>query len=272
VPGLETHAGDGPPSGVWGARGGSPAAGDSAWARYRALSARHRPERVTTRILLACSSGVMAGGITTWWGGLAAATATVAVHTVWERHRPGPVTNWRHGAMAERRTGRHLATLDPAAFRVLHDRALADAPATNLDHLVIGLTGIYVIASRRWRPGVRLWADHRRLWAGSRPVTDLHAGMVRTSWTVAELLADELEYEVAVSPVVAVHGARVPRSGLCHRGLVCQRARRVPGFLGRHPVVFTTAEVAMITLVAERVFPPMPLCSEPTWWGRSADA
>jgi hypothetical protein len=209
------------------------------------------------RLVLAASNAVIVGGLSTWWAGLAAALATLAVHVVYLRNRPGAVTSWRHGAMAERRTGRVLATLDPGAFRVLHDRALPGLPATNLDHLVIGLTGVYAIASRRWTLGVRLWSDHRRLWAGSRPVVNLQVAVVRAAHTVAELLAAELDHEVPVSPVVAVHGARVPRGGLRFGGVMFQRARRVPRFIDAHPVVLTSAQVAMITVAAERAFPPM---------------
>lgn len=209
------------------------------------------------RLVLAGSNAVVVGGLSNWWAGLAAALATLAVHVLYLRNRPGPVTSWRHGAMAERRTGRVLASLDPGGFRVLHDRALPGLPAANLDHLVIGLTGVYVIVSRRWTLGVRLWSDHRRLWAGGRPVANLQVAVVRAAHTVAELLAAELDDEVAVAPVVAVHGARVPRGGLRFGGVMFHRSRRVPRFIGAHPVVLTSAEVAMITVAAERAFPPM---------------
>ncbi|MBC6468001.1 nuclease-related domain-containing protein [Actinomadura alba] len=209
------------------------------------------------RLALAVSNAVIVGGLGNWWAGMAAALATSAVHVVYLRNRPGPVTSWRHGAMAERRTGRVLAALDPGKFRVLHDRALPGLPATNLDHLVVGLTGVYAISSRRWTLGIRLWSDHRRLWAGSRPVVNLQVAVVRAAHTVGELLADELGHELSVSPVVAVHGARVPRGGLRFGGVVFQRARRLPRLLDAHPVVLTSAQVTMITAAAERAFPPM---------------
>jgi hypothetical protein len=209
------------------------------------------------RLALAASNAVIVGGLGNWWAGMTAGLATLAVHIIYLRNRPGPVTSWRHGAMAERRTGRVLATLDPGRFRVLHDRALPGLPATNLDHLVIGLTGVYVIASRRWTFGIRLWSDHRRLWAGSRPVVNLQVAVVRAAHTVGELLAAQLGHQISVSPVVAVHGARVPRAGLRFGGVVFQRVRRVPRLIDARPVVLTSAQVAMITAVADRVFPPM---------------
>jgi hypothetical protein len=252
VPGRRAEAGGGRPYG-----GGASAAGASAWARYRALSTEHRQARMVMRCVFAGTSGVVAGGVMTWWAGLIMAAAVLTMHSIYLHNRPGPVRSWRLGALAERRTARRLATLDPAAFRVLHDRALPGAPSANLDHLVIGLTGAYVIASRQWTWGVRLWSDRHRLWVGGRPIIHLQAAAARASQVVAERLTADLDHDVPVFPLVAVHGARVPRSGLRHGGVVFHRARRVPRFLHQRPVVFTSAQIAEIAIAAERAFPPM---------------
>jgi Nuclease-related domain len=236
---------------------GAAGAGASAWDRYRVLSAEHRQERVLVGVVLAGTAGVAAGGLWDWRAGLVTAVATLAAHTYHLRNRPGAATNWRRGAVAERRTGRRLATLDPAAYHVLHDRALPGAPATNLDHLVVGLTGIYSIASRRWPPGVRMWVDRRRLWAGHRPVTRVPRLAAMAARTVADLLGTELDYEVEVWPYVAVHGARLPRSGLLAGGVEFQRAKRLPRLIHENPVIFTSEQVATIAAAAERVLPPM---------------
>ena len=225
------------------------------------LSARHRRQRLVMRGVFAIGNGVVAAGLSTWWAGLAVAAVTMLAHAIYLRGRPGNVTSWRLGAMAERRTGRLLARLDPQGFRVLHDRALPGVPAANLDHLVIGLTGVYAVVSRRWTRGVRLWSDHRRLWAGNRPIVNVHAAVARAAHTVGESLAAELGREVAVTALVAVHGARVPREGLRFGGVLFHRARRLPDLLRAGPVVFTSAEVAEIAAAAERAFAPMlPAC------------
>ncbi|MFI0352323.1 nuclease-related domain-containing protein [Actinomadura sp. 9N407] len=258
---------------------GASGAGDSAWSRYRVLAARDRRERVLVRAVLACAAGVVAAGIGVWWAGIAVAVAAFAGLAAYERARPGVVTDWRRGALAERRTGRRLARLDPAAFHVLHDRALpgdlapdrpdrpdrpdgqgrhaAGEPATNLDHLVIGLTGVYAIASRRWRRGVRLRSGQGRLWVGSRPAGNAHGAASRAAGTVGDLLSGELDYTLQVEAVVAVHGARVPRDGLVHGGVELRAARTLPGAIARRPVIFTSAQVATIAAAAERALPPM---------------
>ncbi len=239
-------------------RGTYGGAGASAWARYRLLAAQHRQERLIVEAALAGAAGAAAAGFAGWTAGLAVACVVAAGHAWYVRRRPGALAGWRSGALAERRTARLLARLEPASYHVLHDRALPDAPAANLDHLVIGMTGIYAITSRRWSGWPpRLRADRRRLRLGDRPLPSLPGAAVRAGRSVAAVLAAELDHEVLVTPLVAVQGARLPVSGLRFGEVVFQPVRRVPAFIREHPVVFTSAQVATIAAVAERVLPPM---------------
>lgn len=231
-------------------------AGASAQARYRAMRAVYRQERLVARLALAGVAGSMTAGLFTWPAGAAVAAGVLLAHTFYLRVRPDPVTRWRRGAAAERRTGRRLSRLDPAYFHVLHDRALPDGSRTNLDHLVIGITGVYAIASRRWPPLTRLRADER-LWAGHRPMTRLITMTRRASRVVAERLSEEVGRETEVVAVVAVHGSRLPHAGILFEGVTLHRAKRVNRLIQRQPAVFTTAQVAALAAAAERILPPM---------------
>jgi hypothetical protein len=231
-------------------------AGASAHARYRIMRAEHRQERVVARLALAGVAGLMAAGLFDWLPGMSVAIAVLLAHTLYLRIKPNPVTRWRRGAAAERRTGRHLSRLDPAYFHVLHDRALPDASRTNLDHLVVGLTGVYAIASRTWPPLTRLRADDR-LWAGPRPMTRLLARTKGAARTVADRLADDLGHDVEVTAIIAVHGTRLPHAGILFDGVTLHRAKRVQRLIQRQPAVFTTVQVAAIAAAAERILPPM---------------
>lgn len=234
-------------------------AGASATYRYRALAAEHRWERWTVRTVVAAGSGVIAAGLSAWWAGLVVAALFICGHVAYVRFRPGSVASWRRGALAERRTGRRLARLDPAGFHVLHDRALPGGPRpmANLDHLVIGLSGVYAIASRRFRVTARLRVEERRLWVGSKPVVGVTRLAVRAADVVADLLSEELGQDVRVTPLVVVHGARVPRDGVEHRGVLFCSAKAIPRRIAREPVVYTSAQVAAIAAAAERLLPPM---------------
>jgi hypothetical protein len=185
------------------------------------------------------------------------AVSVLLLNSVYLRVKPDPVTRWRRGAAAERRTGRRLARLDPACFHVLHDRALPISSRANLDHLVIGLTGVYAIVSRQWPPLTRLRAVDERLWAGPRPMTRLLVVARDAARTVAEHLSTDLGQTIQVDAVIAVHGARLPHGGFFFDGVTVQRVKRTHRLIQRRPAVFTTAQVAAITAAAERILPPM---------------
>jgi hypothetical protein len=236
---------------------GASVAGASAHARYRRLRAQYRQERVLARLAVAGAAGAMTTGLFGWPAGLSVAFVMLLVQAVYVRVKPDPVTRWRRGAAAERRTGRHLARLDPAYFHVLHDRALPGPSRTNLDHLVVGLTGVYAIVSRRWPPLTRLRVVDRRLRAGSQPMTRLLSAARGAARTVAEHLSEDLGQRVEVRPIVAVHGTRLPRRGIIFDGVTLRRARRTGRLIQRQPAVFTTAQVAAIAAAAERILPPM---------------
>ncbi|GAA4620561.1 hypothetical protein GCM10023196_005040 [Actinoallomurus vinaceus] len=232
-------------------------AGASAQARYRALRAEQRQERAVARLVISGVAGSMAAGLFGWLPGLAAGLALLLVQTLYFRVRPGTVTSWRRGAAAERRTGRRLSRLDPAYFHVLHDRALPGGLRGNLDHLVVGHTGVYAISSRRWPPLTRLRRADGRLWAGRRPLSRLPVRAHRAADVIAGRIAAETGQGVEVSPVIAVHGGRLPRGGILFDGVLLHRAERVNRLIERQPVLYTTVEVAAIAAAAERALPPM---------------
>lgn len=235
----------------------SPAAGASARARYRALWTEHRRERLIAHTVIAGVAGVGAAAVYGWPVGAAAAVATIPASMVYVRVRPGPVRQWRRGAVAERRTGRRLSRLDPAGYYVLHDRVLPGDRLANLDHLVIGLTGVYAIVTRRWGRGTGFHVDRRRLLIGGRPVASLVRTTARAADSVSELLGARLDFEVPVSGIVAVHGARLPRPGLVSDDVVFHRVERLSAVISTYPAVLTSAQVAAIAAVAEQCLPPM---------------
>jgi hypothetical protein len=103
---------------------------------------------------------------------------------------------------------------------VFHDLALPDPPA-NLDHLVIGPSGVFVIDSKRWAGSVHqsadglIWHNHYRL---DRTLATLR-------WQ-AETLGRLLG--VPAAPLICIHGAHVQGGGLRAQGVAI-----VPFFLLR---------------------------------------
>ncbi|HEY5985606.1 MAG TPA: nuclease-related domain-containing protein [Streptosporangiaceae bacterium] len=116
------------------------------------------------------------------------------------------VRAWRLGARGERWTARILARLERDGFVAFHDLAVPGSPA-NVDHLVIGPTGVFVIDSKFYRGAVRVGLDGR-LWYGGRSLDRV----LGTLWWEAQQVAEALAGgpEIRVYPVLCMHEARLP--------------------------------------------------------------
>jgi hypothetical protein len=167
---LAGTIGDRPVVAVWvQASVGRP--GGSAQARWRRLRAaewaawtRTVPWRAAAILAVTTVGGLLgsllAPRLGLVLGGLAAMAASWGL-----RFRPSPdASAWRRGAAGERRTARLLDPLARHGWAVLHDLALPGSQA-NLDHLVIGPGGVFVIDSKQYRGRLQL-DPFGRLWHG----------------------------------------------------------------------------------------------------------
>jgi hypothetical protein len=108
-------------------------------------------------------------------------------------------------AAGERRTARLLGPLERHGWAVLHDLAVPGSRA-NLDHLVIGPGGVFVIDSKQYRGRLQL-DPTGGLWHGRYPLAPTLRAVSFEADRAARVLPDP---GVAVVPIVAVHGAQVP--------------------------------------------------------------
>jgi nuclease-like protein len=208
-------------------------AGASAAAEFRRRSAGRWWRRPVSWVL-----GVGGLGSLLWLVGrgrvdgvaVAAAAAAGGALGLAARVRPErDPERWLRGAEGERATAGVLGTL-PRRFVVGHDLALPGGRA-NLDHVVIGPRGVFVIDSKAYRSRVRV--RRGRAWAGEWPVDT--APVARQ----AEQL--ECALGVPVTPVVVIHGSGLRRRGVVDGGvrvlpasrLIRAVARRRPAWPGR---------------------------------------
>jgi hypothetical protein len=174
-------------------------AGD--WHRWRASLTSRLAAVLAAGAVVGLATTVVAGARPGWPAGAAAA----AVLAWLLRFRPSPATlAWRHGAEGERRTARLLAPLERHGYQVFHDLAVPGS-AANVDHVVVGPTGVYVIDSKRCRGQLRYSAG--RLWHGGRALDRTLA----TLWWEATRVAETLGFgpDLHVYPVLS--GAVRPR-------------------------------------------------------------
>jgi Nuclease-related domain len=186
-------------------------AGRSAQAGYREARARQRRSRARAAgLVIICAPLAVAGAIegAAWLVALGIAGCLWALLT-WPRDDDA---RWSRGAAGERATAALLAELPRRGWVVLHDRALPGSRA-NLDHLVIGPSGVWVVDTKTYRAALSV--RRGRVWAGD------HAVPTEVAAWEAQQVADLLDVEVTA--IVAVHGA-----GLRRRGKRCDEVLVVP--------------------------------------------
>jgi hypothetical protein len=148
---------------------------------------------------------------------------------------------WQRGAHGERRTALLLDRLTRDGYVVFHDLAVPGSPA-NVDHLVIGPTGLFVIDSKQWTGSVHqsadglAWHNHYRL--------DRTLETVRwEAETIGRLLGTRIR------PLLCVHGAHVHGGGLAAQGVAIVPAHLLRSALG-YDRVLSDADVELLASTA----------------------
>jgi hypothetical protein len=217
----------------------------AAWRRARAADWAAWIQTLPWRVAAILAIGAGGGGVGSLLaprlglvvGGLAATAAGWAL-----RFRPSPDARaWRRGAAGERRTARLLGPLERQGWVVLHDLAVPGSQA-NIDHLVIGRGGVFVIDSKQYRGRLRVdsWG---RLWHGRYPLAPALRAVGFEADQAAQVLTDP---GVAVVPIVAVHGAQVPWGKVVANGVPVLPARRLPSMLSTLPAVLGPERVTSL--------------------------
>jgi hypothetical protein len=176
------------------------------------------------------------------WAGLLG--LAVAVLVGWRlRFRPSEQEQaWRRGAAGERRTARLLERLTGDGYVVFHDLAMPGNSSANVDHLVIGPSGVFVIDSKQWTGSVHQGADGLT-WHNHYPLD-------RTLETVRwEARAISRVLGTRAAALLCVHGAHVHGGGLHVQDVAIVPAHLLRGALGFEQVL-SDAEVALLATTA----------------------
>lgn len=231
-------------------------AGASAHARYRALLAEGRTRRMTVRAGLALGVLAVVTWLWDWRAGLVMAGLVAGADAVYRWRTHEAVRTWRKGALGERRTARMLRPLTRRGYTVLHDRALPYGRA-NVDHLVIGPTGVFVVDTKNWNKKRRVTRRGRYVRVGRTSGDTAVGSVIYEAGRVGEVLAAAVGRPVEVVPVVAIHGATVPVLRIMRvSGVPLLRASQVRGWIARQRGGLSAPQVAEISSAAEGLLPP----------------
>jgi Nuclease-related domain len=228
--------------------GGRP--GGSAQAEYQRRRAREHTAWARTlpwRVAAALGAGLGAAVAASLLSAPPVARALAAVAALagvaWRlRFRPSPETlAWARGAAGERHVARLLAPLERHGWAVLHDLRVPSSRA-NIDHLVIGPPGVFVIDAKYYRGPLHLSRDGG-LWHGRYP---LAAALSATRWEADKVQATLAAYDIDVVPIVAVVGAPVPWGQVSVEGIPVVAAGTLPGMLRSLPPVLLPQRAAWV--------------------------
>jgi Nuclease-related domain len=147
---------------------------------------------------------------------------------------------WQAGAAGERQTARVLDRLTRDGFVVFHDLAVPGSPA-NVDHLVIGSSGVFIIDSKQWTGSVQQGADGL-VWHNHYP---LDRTLETVRWE-AQALGRLLGTRAAA--LLCVHGAHV-QGGVDAQGVAIVPAARLRDALG-YDRVLSDADVELLATTA----------------------
>jgi Nuclease-related domain len=227
----------GPVTGSLGSPGRSALA---AYRRRRATELAAWTRSLAWRAPLVAAAGLTVQALTTLaglpHGGLVGLAAAALVG--WRlRFQPSEqARTWQRGAHGERHTARLLNRLVRDGYVIFHDLAIPGSPA-NVDHLVIGPSGVFVIDSKQWSGSVQqgadglAWHNHYRL--------DRTLETVRwEAETVGRLLGTRAD------ALLCVHGAHVQGGGLETQGVAIVPAHLLRSAMG-YDRVLSDAEVEL---------------------------
>jgi len=187
---------------------------------------------------------------------------------------------YQKGAVGEEATARLLAELDPGRFTVFHDIRLPGSRA-NVDHVVVGPTGLFVVDSKNYTAKVTVNKD--TLWCGRYPQTKRLETAAWEASKVTEALRLDGDDVPTPKVVLCIHGVPLSfevadvggalvvapsflKAAIANRPdelTVGQCARLVESMEGR--LYGVTAPVPAKRSPGLVVFAPTP---RPSWWTR----
>lgn len=184
--------------------------------------------------------------------------------------RPPTTEAYGIGADGEEATARLLQRLERKGFVVLHDRRIPGA-RENLDHVVIGPSGVSTIETKSWSGKVRI--TRTGVLHNGRSADAVIAQAKRQAAAVQRALPQrvlpqrDLRAPLDVRPVVVVHRAPIELSRLQQPlvdGVRWCGPRRLTATLRSGPTILSDSDVREIAAVLDRALPAAAPTAPPT--------
>jgi len=190
-------------------------AGGSAERKYEDLTKawrrRMRPRFLMLALGLAPMVGLLVLAGVKWesqrWTSGFLVGGVFAMFVILRMSPPAWIENWQDGAVGEQRTGKSLRPLEARGWVVLHD---LPGDRGNLDHVVVGPAGVFLLDSKRWRGSTTVIGDIATVRRVEDPDLSWRHGGVGYLKGLARDVHDRLRTQSRVSvwvePVIVVWG------------------------------------------------------------------
>lgn len=161
---------------------------------------------------------------------------------------------YSRGHIGEQMIGALLEELGSQGWRVLHDRRRQPRSPANLDHVLVGPAGVFVVDAKNWTGG-RLRLDERGMAVGKwRKDDELHSAKVDAD--IVREHVDGLGERAETAAVVAfVHDMGLP-APVQHRGVVVLQREQLLPWLTALPSRLRPDQVSYIAAALHAKFPP----------------
>lgn len=225
-------------------------------ASLQVLLRQPRFRRLRNRLLLGLAVGVAVGFLAgSWQAGLTLGVAAAVADAVYRARMTSSVPAWRRVSAAERRTEAQLRRMERIGYRTLHARAIPGSDA-QIDHLVIGPTGVYAVDSEKWDKKLPLRVQMgKKLFHGPFNKKDR---LKEAHWEASEAskyISEVYGRQVVVVPSLAVYGPAVPWKVLNIRGVDVYEGGRARKWITKRDQALTETEIDRLFEIAAEVLP-----------------
>jgi hypothetical protein len=165
---------------------------------------------------------------------------------------------WETGGRGEQAVVRVLVGMD-AAWHVLADRRWPGTRRANIDVILVGPGGVFVIDVKTWRAEVRV--EHGRLWRGQADAQDAATKLLDQTRAVEEVLAGTGLAPTEVVPLLVLAGRRNAPAQLDRVHILDEEG--LIRELVRWGVRLPPALVDRLIAILDRECPPMPGSERP---------
>jgi len=164
------------------------------------------------------------------------------------------VRSWGVGAEGERKTAAALEPLRAEGFVILHDRKVTGYGG-NLDHLVIGPTGLWAVETKNLAGKVVIHGDTLRVGGHRR---DKIIDQVKQEATIIQVVLGEslAARGLRVTPVICLHRGELPFFNKSVRGVRLASGRQLIKMLRSGNQVLSASEVEALAREADELLMP----------------